>query len=58
MGEKTPLEKMKKANDEYHEAVQEILLEESIDVSKKCAAGAVWSEIFARMKIAQAILEE
>ena len=53
----TPLDKLKKANDELHEAVEEILLEEDTDVEKKCAIGQPLTEIFARLEIVYKILE-
>ena len=57
MPDKTPLEKLKKANDEMHEAVEEIMLDEDTSVEKKCEIGQPLTEIFARLEIVYEILE-
>lgn len=53
----TPLEKLQKANDDYHEAVQEIYLSGDYTVEKKTQAGAIWNTIFTYMKSADNIMQ-
>ena len=52
-----PGEKVKKANGEYHEAIDEVLLND-IPVDIKCRVGAKVNEIFARMSEVNTMLKE
>lgn len=44
-----PLEKLQKANDDLHIAFNEVLTSEDFTVEIKCAAAAIYSEIFAKL---------
>ncbi len=46
----TPQEKINKANDEYHEAVNEWLQLEDVNVKLKCQAADIFNRIFAEME--------
>ena len=56
MAEETPYEKIKKANDEYHEAVNEIL-ENDIDVALKVEFARVVFAVFNGMKQANDVIK-
>ena len=43
----TPAEKVKAANDDYHEAIDEVMLSEDYDIATKVAIGRIASGIFA-----------
>ncbi|KKL17725.1 hypothetical protein LCGC14_2482690 [marine sediment metagenome] len=54
----TPIEKLRKSNDDLHEAVDEVLASEEYDVEKKCAFATYFSETFARINLAYKALGE
>ena len=45
----TPFEKLNKANDDYHEAVDEILMDENVPVSVRAKFGGLAATIFNMM---------
>ncbi len=45
----TNLERLKKANDDYHEAVNSILMDEAPDVNGKVSFASIAHSIFKRM---------
>ena len=49
MPEETQYDKVKKANDDYHDAVQTIMLDESVSVKAKIAFAARANVVFAQM---------
>ena len=58
MSEIDPRERLKLANDELHEAFQEIMLMEEIDVEKKALAGATMAKIFKELEQVHLILKD
>jgi len=52
--EKTPLEKLRKANDEYHEAVDEILMLEATAVKNKVEFAAAVRNVLEAFDVADA----
>ena len=46
MVELTPAEKVEKANGDYHEAIDEVMLSEDYTVTQKVAVGRITSGIF------------
>ena len=56
MVELTPAEKVEKANDEYHEAIDEVMLSEDYTVIQKVAVGRITSGIFDGFTRVNAIL--
>ena len=53
----TPYEKLKKANDDYHESVQEILLDGELDVATKVNFANHVRTVFANMVEADKVIE-
>jgi len=49
-------DKLKKANDEVHEAFQEVMLMEDLDIEKKANAGGHMAHIFEVFKVVHKIL--
>ena len=56
MPDQTPYEKLKRANDDYHDAVDEILLGEDVPVGVKVEFGTIIHEIFHLMQKANLIV--
>lgn len=50
MPDPTPKEKLKIANDDFHEAAEEVLLDDSIELEKKVIAATMMNQIFTDMK--------
>lgn len=53
----TPIEKLRKANDDLHEAVNEILTLGDYTVEQKCEVGQVFAEAFENINHSYKILE-
>jgi len=51
-----PLKKLDKANDDYHEAVDEIFTDENIPVTAKTLFGTMVHRVFQNMKDARKII--
>jgi len=45
-----PLEQLKKANDDYHEAFNGIMMDEDLDINAKAKFGSFHNNIFQLMK--------
>ena len=58
MPELTPKEKVKKANDDYHSAVEEVMLDEAVEVACRAKFVARAHNIFEQMTQANIDLEE
>ena len=56
--ELNPGQKAKKANDEYHEAVQEVMLDEELDVVLKVTYASAAEIVFRQMKNANDLIKE
>ena len=56
--ELNPGQKAKKSNDEYHEAVQEVMLDEELDVTTKVKYAAECEVVFRQMAIANNVIKE
>ena len=51
-----PYKKLNKANDDYHEAVSEILLEENVPIEIKVKFGSIVNSIFTMMEQAKNLI--
>jgi hypothetical protein len=51
-----PLQKLQRANDDYHEAVDEILADENVLTNAKVEFGCIVNTIFAKMTEANAFI--
>ena len=57
MPEETPYDKVKKANDDYHEAVNDVLQDTGLDVDKKVKFGMFANSVFSNMKQASDVVK-
>ncbi len=57
MPELNPGQKAKKANDEFHEAVQEVMLDEELDVVLKVQYAAACDIVFRQMTNANELIK-
>ena len=55
--ELTPGQKAKKANDEFHEAVQEVMLDEGLDVKTKVEYAEACGPVFRQMMSANDVIK-
>ena len=53
-----PLEKLRKSNDDYHEAVGEILEDENVSVKVRANFGAIADAVFNMMNQADTLIAE
>lgn len=53
----TLLDKLKKANDNYHEAVDDILMDEDVNINTKADFGCICSNIFRQMTKVNTLME-
>jgi len=57
MPELNPGQKAKKANDDFHEAVQDVMLDDGLEVSLKVQYAAACDIAFRQMKVASDLIK-